>query len=64
MPKKSNKTHSATDLNIKTELFNSKGVRLFVNPLLACSWRIFREFSDLTDLCKVFIGINGFCFWP
>lgn len=32
---------SATDLHIKTELPNNKGVRFFVLPLLAYSWRIF-----------------------
>jgi len=39
--KKSIKTHSATDLTLKTELPDIKGVRFFVLPFWAYSWRIF-----------------------
>ncbi len=38
---------SATDLTTKTEQPNNKGVRFFVCPVLAYSWHIFSEFSDL-----------------
>lgn len=39
MPEKSNKSRSATDLHIKTELSDSKEVRFFDIPVLAYSWR-------------------------
>ena len=41
MPKKGNKIHSATDLQVKTEHSDNKGVRFFDIPFLAYSWHIF-----------------------
>jgi hypothetical protein len=54
--KKSNKTHSATNLCMKTKLSDNKGVRFFVIPVLAYSWRILSEFSDIIKI-EVIIAI-------
>jgi len=63
MPKKGNKIHSATDLQIKTELSDNKGVRFFVLLILAYSWRIFWKVTgfisefELSLHCNDILGI-------
>ena len=67
MPKKSNKTHSATDLQTKTELSDNKEVRFFDIPLLAYSWRIFWKvtgFISEFELSGQYNDILGICILP